>query len=438
MPLFILAGGIVLLFVLIIGFRFNSFLSLIIVSLSVGLAQGLPLTQVFTSIENGVGGTLGHLALVISFGAMLGRLMSDSGGAQRIAVTLIDQFGRSRVKWAVCLTGFVVGIALFYEVGFVLLIPLAFTIAASAKIKLLEVGLPMAAALSVTHGFLPPHPGPTAIAVIYSADIGLTLVYGILISIPTVILAGPLLYHLLRDLDPKAPETLHNPTVFQDDEMPSFRTSLLTALVPVFLMAGASIAKIALAPASPFNAILGFLGHPDMALLLAVVIAMFTFGINRGKSMAEVMKTLEESVIAIAMILLVVGGGGAFKQILIDSGVGQYIADLMRGSAMSPLILAWLIASVIRVAVGSATVAALTTGGIAAPLIPLTGVSPELMVLATGAGSLNVGPPNDPGFWMFKEFFGLTMKETVKSWCSMEIIIAVMGLVGVLAINAFL
>jgi Gnt-I system high-affinity gluconate transporter len=438
MPLIILAVGIVLLFALIIGLKLNSFISLIIVSLLVGYAEGLPLMNVFNSIEAGVGGTLGHLALVISFGAMLGRLMADSGGAQRIATTLIDKFGRKNVKWAVCLTGFIVGIALFYEVGFVLLIPLVFTVAISAKIPLLEVGVPMAAALSVTHGFLPPHPGPTAIAVLYNADIGLTLIYGIIIAVPTVIVAGPLLYNTMKNLNPEVPKGLYNPTVFKDEDMPSFSTSLLTALVPVFLMAIASITKLTFPPDATVNVIFSFIGHPDMALFISVGIAIFTFGLNRGKSMTEVMKTVEQSVIAIAMILLVVGGGGAFKQILVDSGVGKYIASIMAGSQLSPLVLAWLIASVIRVAVGSATVAALTTGGIVAPLIAITGVSPELMVLATGAGSLNVGPPNDPGFWMFKEFFGLTVKETVRSWCSMETIIAVMGLIGVLAINMFI
>ncbi len=438
MPLIILVLGIVLLFALIIGAKLNSFLSLIIVCLGVGVAEGLPLMKVVDSIESGVGGTLGHLALVISFGAMLGKLMADSGGAQRIAMTLIDKFGRKNVKWAVCLTGFIVGIALFYEVGFVLLIPLVFTIAVAADVPLLEVGIPMAAALSVTHGFLPPHPGPTAIAVIYNADIGLTLIYGLIIAIPTVIVAGPLFYNTMKDLRPKVPEGLYNPKVFSDAEMPSFGISIFTALIPVFLMAIASITKLTLPKESLANVVFGFVGNPDMALLIAVFIAIFTFGLNRGKTMKEIMESIQQSAMTIAMILLVVGGGGAFKQILIDSGVGKYIVSLMAGSQLSPLILAWLIASVLRIAVGSATVAALTTGGIVAPLIAVSGVSPELMVLVTGAGSLNAGPPNDPGFWMFKEFFNLTVKETIRSWCVIETVIAVMGLIGVLVINAFI
>ncbi|MCE5285963.1 MAG: gluconate:H+ symporter [Pelosinus sp.] len=438
MPLIILALGIVFLFVLIVGAKLNSYLSLIIVCLGVGVAEGLPIMKVVASIENGVGGTLGHLALVISFGAMLGKLMAESGGAQRIAMTLIDKFGRKNIKWALCLTGFIVGIVLFYEVGFVLLIPLVFTVAVAADVPLLEVGLPMAAALSVTHGFLPPHPGPTALSVLLHADIGLTLIYGIIIAVPTVLLAGPWFYNTVKDLNPKMPEGLYNSKQFTEEEMPGFKVSVLTALIPVFLMAAASITKLTLPKDSPVTVFFDFVGNADMALLFAVFIGIFTFGLNRGKSMKEVMGIIEKSVLAIAMILLVVGGGGAFKQILIDSGVGKYIVSLMDGVNMSPLLLGWLIASILRIAVGSATVAGLTAGGIMAPLVAATGTSPELMVLACGAGSLNAGPPNDPGFWMFKEFFNLTVKETLRSWSIMETIIAFMGLFGVLAINMFI
>ncbi|MFA6850473.1 MAG: gluconate:H+ symporter [Selenomonadaceae bacterium] len=438
MPLIILACGIVILFFLIVKLKLNSFLSLILVSMIMAYSQGLPVNEIMPTIEKGLGGTLGGLAIVVSFGAMLGKLMAESGGAQQIATTLINVFGRKNVKWAVCLTGFIVGIALFYEIGFVLLIPLVFTIAASAKIPLLEVGIPMAAALSVTHGFLPPHPGPTAISVIYNADIGLTLVYGAIIAIPTVIVGGPLFYNTVKHINPEIPQGLYNPKVFTEEEMPSFAVSIFTALVPVFLMAAAAIAKLTLAKGSMVLLVLTFLGAPDMALSISLTIAIYTFGLGRGKSMTEVMKTVEGAVVAIAMILLIVGAGGALKQVLIDSGVGKYIGELMAGSNFSPLFLAWLIAAVIRISVGSATVAALTAGGIAAPLVAATGVSPELMVLATGAGSLILSPPNDPGFWLFKEFFGLTVKETVRTWCTMETIISVMGLIGVIVISLFI
>lgn len=437
MPLVILALGIVLLFFLIVKVRLNSFLSLIAVCLVLGYAEGLPIDAIFPTIQKGLGATLGGLTIVVGFGAILGKLMADSGGAQRIATTLINMFGRQNVKWAVCLTGFIVGIALFYEIGFVLLIPLVFTIAVSAEIPLLEVGIPMAAALSVTHGFLPPHPGPTAISVIFNADIGLTLIYGLIIAVPTVIVAGPLLYNTVKDIHTTIPEGLHNDKKFTEEEMPSFGTSIFTALVPVILMALQAIGKMTLPKDNSLLKVLIFLGDPSMALTISIIIAFYTFGVARGKSVKEIMETSEKAILTVAMILFVVGAGGALKQVLIDSGVGTYIGKLVMGSNLSPLVLAWVIASVIRIAVGSATVAALTAGGIVAPLIPLSGVSPELMVLAVGAGSVIFSPPNDPGFWLFKEFFGLTVKQTLRTWCAVETVIAVMGLIGVLVLNMF-
>ena len=439
MPLIILALGIILLFFLIVKVKMNSFLSLLLVCVLLAFGEGLPIDKIFPTIQKGLGATLGGLTIVVGFGAILGKLMADSGGAQRIATTLINMFGRNNVRWAVCLTGFIVGIALFYEIGFVLLIPLIFTIAKSADIPLLEVGMPMVAALSVTHGFLPPHPGPTAISVLFNADIGLTLVYGILIGIPTVILAGPLLYNTVKDIKTDIPEGLHNDKDFTEEEMPSFGVSIFTALVPVILMAATAIGKMMNLPkASPAMVILNFIGDPSVALTISLIIAFYTFGFVRGKSMKDIMATSEKAILTVAMILFIVGAGGALKQVLIDSGVGTYIGELVMQVNVSPLVLAWLIAVVIRIAVGSATVAAMTAGGIVAPLIPLTGVSPELMVIAVGAGSVFFSPPNDPGFWLFKEFFGLTVKQTLRSWCMVETVIAVCGLIGVEIINLFL
>jgi Gnt-I system high-affinity gluconate transporter len=435
MPLFIVALGILLLLVLMIVFKLNGFLSLILVALSVGILEGMPLTEVVNSITKGVGGTLGTLALVLGFGAMLGKLLADSGGAQRIALTLIYKFGKNRIQLAVVITGFIVGIALFYEIGFVLLIPLVFTIAAAADIPILYIGVPMAAALSATHGFLPPHPGPTAIAAIYKADLGKTLLYGIVVAIPSVILAGPIFTRFLVHMEHDIPKGLFSPKIFTDEEMPSFGVSVFTALVPVILMSARAIATICLPKTSPVLNYTSFLGDPVIALLLAVLLAIFTFGLNRGKKMPDVMQTINESIAAIAMILLIIGGGGALKQVLIDSGVAKYVALIMEGSAISPLILAWLIAAILRIALGSATVAGLTAAGIVGPLIVTTGASPELMVLATGAGSLIFSHVNDPGFWMFKEYFNLSISETLKSWSLLETIISVVGLVMVLLLN---
>ncbi|MFP1757160.1 gluconate transporter [Lonsdalea quercina] len=435
MPLVIVAVGVAILLLLMIRCKLNGFIALVLVALAVGILQGMPVDKVIASIKNGVGGTLGSLALVMGFGAMLGKMLADCGGAQRIATTLIDGFGHKNIQWAIMLTGFTVGFALFYEVGFVLLLPLIFSIVASARIPLLYAGVPMAAALSVTHGFLPPHPAPTAIAAIFHADMGKTLLYGTLLGIPTAILAGPVFARFLKKIDKPVPEGLYNPKQFSEDEMPSFGVSVGTALVPVMLMAVRAIAEMVLPQGHALLPYAEFFGDPVMATLISVLIAIFTFGLNRGRTMDEVMATVSDSIKIIAMMLLILGGGGAFKQVLVDSGVDKYIAHMMEGSSLSPLFLAWLIAATLRIALGSATVAAMTAGGIAAPLIATTGVSPELMVIAVGSGSVIFSHVNDPGFWLFKEYFNLTIGETLKSWSALETIIAVCGLLGCLLMS---
>lgn len=440
MTLLVLALGIILLFALIVGLKLNSFLALIITSLVVGLAEGIPVQNILTSIVNGVGGTLGELVLIVGFGAMLGKLMSECGAAQKIAVTLIDKFGKTNVSWSICLISFIIGIAMFYEVGFVLLMPLIVSVAVAIKIPLLRLGIPMAASLSVAHAFLPPHPGATAVAILLNADIGLTLLYGIIVSIPVVIISGPLFTKIkaIHKINAEVPKGLYKEQLFEKDKLPSFFVSLATAILPVCLMLLATVTKLTLPADSMINFVMSFIGHPVMALLITVLIAIFTYGLNRGQSMTEVMKTAENSISAIAMILLIIGGGGAFKQVLVDSGIGAYIGEIMADFALSPLILAWLTASIIRLAVGSVTVASLTTAGIVAPLIATTGISPELMVLAIGAGSTNFGLVNDPGFWMFKEFFNLSVKDCIISYSSLNTIISIGGLAGVLILNMFI
>lgn len=438
MPLVIVAIGVVLLLLLMIRFKLNGFIALILVALAVGVMQGMPVNKVIGSIKAGVGGTLGSLALIMGFGAMLGKLLADCGGAQRIATTLISKFGEKYIQWAVVLTGFTVGFALFYEVGFVLMLPLVLTIAAAARVPLLFVGVPMAAALSVTHGFLPPHPGPTAIATLFHADMGKTLLFGTLLGIPTVILAGPVFARFLKGIDKPIPEGLYNPKTFSEAEMPGFAVSVWTSLVPVVLMALRAIAEMALPTGHALLPYAEFIGDPIMATLIAVLIALFTFGLNRGRTMDEVMGTLTDSIKIIAMMLLIIGGGGAFKQVLVDGGVDKYIAGMMEGSTVSPILMAWSIAAALRIALGSATVAAITAGGIVAPIIATTGVSPELMVIAVGSGSVIFSHVNDPGFWLFKEYFNLTIGETLRSWSVLETIIAVCGLVGCLALQAML
>lgn len=438
MPIVSIIIGVALLLVLMMVFKLNAFIALILVALVVGILEGMSPIDAMASVQSGLGSTLGSLTMIIVFGAILGKLMTDSGGAQRIATTLIHTFGKKRVQFAAVLTASVTGIALFFETGVVVLIPLVFTIAAAAGVPILYVGMPVIAALITMHGFVPPHPGPTAVASVFDANIGETLIYGIIIAIPAIIIGGPLFTKLFKkeDLEVEIPKGLFNPKEFTEEEMPGFMTSILTSLMPVILIASQVIVEISI-PDSAVMPFFDFIGNPNVALLLSVLLAFFTFGLNRGRKMEEVMKSLAEAVSGIALILLIIAAGGAFKQVLIDSHIDQYISDIMTGSSLSPLILTWIIAAILRVAIGSATVAGMTAAGIVAPLIATTGVSPELMVLAAGAGSITFSHVNDAGFWIYKEYFNLTIGKTLKTWSVMVTIISLVGLAGVLILDVF-
>ena len=438
MPLAIVIAGIFILFILIARFKLNAFIAFIIVSLLVGVAEGMDFETVTKSIQSGIGNTLGYLILILGLGAMLGKLVADSGAAQRITTQLVEKFGKKHIQWAVVLTGFIVGIPMFYTVGFVILIPLVFTVAAATRLPLIYVGLPMLASLSVTHGYLPPHPAPTGIAVIFNADIGKTLLYGILVAIPAIIVAGPLLSRAIKNVKATPLKEFLNPKVLTDDEMPSTATSILTALLPVILIGFASVMTLLLPEGNAVRKATDILGNPVMAMLISVLVAIYTLGLARGKKMKDVMDSVSSAVSGITMVLLIIAGAGALKQVLIDSGVSDYIGEMLKGSTISPLILAWLIATVIRVCVGSATVAGLTAAGIVLPLIANTGVSPELMVLAIGSGSLMLSHVNDSGFWLYKEYFNLSVKDTLKTWTVMETTVGVMGLIGVLILDIFI
>ncbi|CAG9297620.1 gluconate:H+ symporter [Celerinatantimonas diazotrophica] len=436
MPIIIIALGVAILLVLMIKFKMNGFVSLIFVAAVVGVMEGMHPLTVIHSIEKGIGGTLGGLALILGFGAMLGKIISDSGAAQRIAMTLMKRLGKKRIQLAMLLTGIVVGLAMFFEVGFVLLLPLVYTIVLASDLSLMYVGIPMVVALSVTHCFLPPHPAPTAIAQIFSANLGVVLFYGTIILIPTVIVAGPIFTRFVRHMDKEPPQDLCNPHMFKDSEMPKFSESIFVATLPVILMAIGTITKFTLPDGNIVREVLTFIGNASVALFIAVILGIFKLGLKNGRDLSTVMKSLENSIASIAMIVFIIAGGGAFKQVLVDSGVSNYIAHLMHGSSISPLLMCWLVAAMLRVALGSATVASLTAAGIVLPLAAASHADPALMVLATGAGSVIASHVNDPGFWLFKGYFNLTVTETLKTWTVLETIISVMGLIGVLSLNA--
>ena len=449
MPLLIVAIGVVFLIVLISRFKLNTFVSLLAVSFAVAIGLGIPLDKIVSTIETGMGGTLGHIALIFGIGAMLGKLLADAGGAQRIAMTLINKFGEKQIQWAIVIASFIIGIAMFFEVGLVLLIPIIFSISRELKVSPMHLGIPMLAALLATHAFLPPHPGPTAIAGAYGADIGTVLLYGILAAIPAVILAGPIYTKIAKKIVPSAfdkignIESLGEQIIFKIEETPSYGISLLTAMFPVILMMVSTIISMMQKTSgianNSFFTLVSFIGNPGTAMLISLIFAIYTMGIARKIPIYKVAASCSNAAASIGMMLLIIGGGGAFKQVLIDGGVGKYIALMFQGSSISPIILAWVVAAILRVCLGSATVAALSTAGLVIPMLAQSGnVNLALVTLATGAGSAMASHVNDAGFWMVKEYFGLTLKETFSTWTILSTIVSVTGLISILLLSLVL
>jgi Gnt-I system high-affinity gluconate transporter len=438
MPLLIVLSGVILLLVLITVFKFNAFISFTIVCLFVGLTMGLSMEVAINALKKGMGDTLSLLVLILGFGSMLGKIVADSGAAQRITQTMIAAFGLKKIHWALMLTGFIVGIPMFYSVGFVILVPIVFTVAASTGLPLLFVGLPMLASLSVTHGYLPPHPAPTAIADMFGADMGKTMLYGIIVAIPAIIVAGPVLSPRFKKIKATPLADFTGKEIHDPSKLPSTFISILAALMPVLLIGFSAIALTFTNEQAALYPIIKGVGNPVLAMLLSVLFAIYALGLRNGKKMTEVMNGLTDAISSIAMILLILAGAGGLKEILVASGISEYLGDLLGQSTISPLILAWLIAAVIRVAVGSATVAGMTAAGIVLPLISDPSVSPELMVLAIGSGSLMLSHVNDGGFWMFKEYFNLSVKETLSTWTVMETTISIVGLLAVLLLNTII
>ena len=417
--------------------KVSPFLSLLLVAILAGLLLGMEPQVLLKSIEKGVGSTLAGLVWIIFLGAGLGKILEVSGAAEQISATLIQKFGTQHVQWAVMLTGFMIGIPLYYNAGFVILVPLIFSLARRTGLSILYVALPMAAALSTTHCFLPPHPGPVVLVNAFGADMGKTLIYGLVAAIPAVILAGPLLGRVMKHIEVK-----DNPLFGQTDKsvftkLPAAGPSFFIALLPVILISVGVLADRFLEDGSAVRAVLLFTGNSTIALLLSVLAALYYFGVRNGVEMGTQMKWLSDSVSGIAVIVLIITAGGVFKQVLEDSGTGAYIASFSEDLNMPPLVFAWVITALLRVTIGSATVAGLTAAGIVSPLL-ITGVSPELLALSVGAGSVFGSHINDSGFWMFKEFFNLTLKQTFLSWSLMEIIISVTGLVMVLLLNVMI
>jgi len=434
MILLSIAAAVILLILLITIGKVPPFVAFIVSALAAALLLGMPLAKIPGSIEHGIGDLLGGLAGVIVLGAMFGKLIADSGAAERIAESLTRLFGEKRLPIAMTFTGFIVGIPLYYNVGFVLMVPLIFSITYRVKLPPVYVGMPLLAGLSIAHGFLPPHPSPTALVTQFGADLGTTLMYGLIVGIPTLLIAGPLFSMTLKRIV-GGPSTLFTPSETKKEALPGAFNSFTCALLPVILIGIATALNYAPGLTPGQKALLTLVGNPTIVLLISVAIATVTLGTMRGRSISEVMASFAVAMRDIATILMIIGGAGALKQVLIDSGADVQLAALLQNVPLPPLMLGWLIAFAIRIALGSATVAGLTAASLVRPLVEASHVNPNLMVLAVGAGSLMCSHVNDSGFWMFKEYFGLTLKDTFRSWSLMETIVGVFGLVFVLLLN---
>ena len=441
MSYIIILASIVGLILLISRLKIDAFISFIIVSLVAGVALGIPLHEVPAVVNRGVGSIMEGLTLIIIFGAMLGKLVAESGAAGRIASVMVGAFGTKRIQWGLMLTGFAVGIPLFYNIGFVLLVPIIFSVAFRYKFPPVYIGLPMLASLSVAHGFLPPHPSPVALVAQFGANMGLTLIYGLIVAIPAIVVAGPIFSQTLKRIQ-SGPVAL-----FSADEaegkaprpQPGTLNSFLSATLPVFLLILFALPEQlgeGLPPA--WSELAAFAGSPTVVMLLAILIAAYTLGLRLGRTMKQVMGIFAEAVKEIAGILLIIAGSGVFKQVMEHSGVSHQLADLLSQLPIHPLVLGWMMAAVIRALIGSATVAALTAASVLIPLVGESGADPNLMVLAVGAGSLMFSHVNDSGFWMFKEYFNISLADTLRSWSMMEIIVSVVGICGVMALNLIL
>jgi len=435
MPLLIVLCCIIGLVLLISWGKINPFLSFLIIAILSGLLLKMPVEKITVSLQKGMGDTLGSLAIIVSLGAMLGKLVAETGAAQKIASVMMNISGMKNIQWALAFTGFIVGIPLFYPVAFVLMIPLIFSVVYKYKLPAVYVGLPMLASLSVTHGFLPPHPAPSALVLMFHANMGTTLLYGICIAIPAIVIAGPLYSSTLKNISSSSLQTFQSKEL-PADKLPSAFSSFSIALLPILLIATASLLPIIFHDKTVIS-ICQFVSEPSVLMLIALITATCSIGFQSGRSIKELMVDYAESVKDITLILLIFGGAGAFKQILADSGVSNEVAIALQGLHLQPLILAWLIAAIIRVCVGSSTVAGITTAGIILPMMNQPGINPSLMVLSIGAGSLMFSHVNDIGFWMFKEYFNLSVKDTIRSWSIMETIVSVMGLIGVLMFSLF-
>lgn len=414
----------------------NAFVSFLIVAILAGCILGLQPAEIFSAFHKGLGDTVGTLLAIIVLGAMLGKLIAETGAAEQIAATLVRLFGVRYMQWAMTLTGFVVGITLFYGIGFVIVVPLVFSVVFQYKIGAIYIGLPALAALSVTHGYLPPHPAPTALVAQLGADTGKTLLYGLVVAIPAIIVAGPVYARFVKHI-PSTPLQTFKPGKIATADLPGPVSSFITALLPVLLLAIATPIGAFYTLEGTGGFLLKMIADPLFALLIALIIGTYLLGFRQKRKMKDISRIYESGIKDVSVIVLVIGGAGALKQIFIQAGIDQQLAQSLSVLQMPPLFLGWFVAAAIRIALGSSTVAGLMTANLIHPLVATTGVDPNLLVLSIGAGSMICAHVNDSGFWLFKEYFNLSLKNTFLTFTVMESLVAVVGLIGILILDQF-
>jgi gluconate transporter len=431
-------ASIALLLVLILVLKLHAFLALLLASMALGLGAGMPPERVLKSIQNGFGEALGFIAVVVGLGAMIGRFLEYSGGGRALADWLLERFGRDRAAWAMLVSAFLVGLPIFFEVGFIILVPLVWSLARESKRSLLYYGLPTAAALTMTHSLVPPHPAPAAASAVFGADLGRTILYGAAVSIPMAIVGGIVYGKWIagRIFLPVPAIALSGKVKDESSrQAPPIPVIVLLLLLPVLLIFGATVANLTGAPAS---GVWRFVGHPFTALAVAALVALYFFGLRRGLTRDQVARMAGESLAPMGALLCIMGGGGAFKQVIVDSGVGPYAGQMLATAAISPLLVAYVIAAALRIAQGSATVAIITAAGIVAPVVKsMPGYDADLTVLALCCGGSGYSHVNDAGFWLVNEYFGMTVPQTLRTWSAMKVAASLTGITIVMAISAW-
>lgn len=431
-----------LLIFLVAKLRLNAFVGLLIASVFVGLTCGMKLTDIGAAIAAGVGGVLGGVAIVVGLGTIIGKLLAESGGAEVVARTLIRAFGERRLPWAFVVMSFVIGLPVWFSVGLVLLAPILYSVARETKVPLTLLGIPMVAGLAVSHGLVPPHPGPLAAIELLKADAGKTILWSLVIGFPTALIAGPVFARFISPHVPGELGGMANQLMAKSEgrNLPGFGLALVTILLPIALMLAATVADVTIPDKeNKLRQWMDFIGSPTVAMLAGLLSALWSFGYARGFDRTQLEKFSNECLGPVALVVLIVGAGGGFKEVLMRAGVGGAIKALAEGSHLSPILFGWFAAVLMRVATGSATVAITTAAGLMVPIIEGTpGVNKELVIIAMGCGSSILSHVNDGGFWFVKEYLNLTVPQTLKTWTAMETIVAVVGLGFVLVANSLM